>query len=170
MAHEAYLKAKFTKQGQSKGESLRKTRQDWIPVLDFEYDVLAPYDVATGHPTGRRQHSPLVIIHEIGSSSPQFFQALCTNETLTEVTLELVTTGAGGVQAKGVTGGEEKPYYQFKLTNANVVKIEQYREEGSREEAATHSHDLEKISFTFQKIEVNAILAKTTAIDDWTLN
>src|SRR5260370_42082542 len=61
MAHEFYVQIDFTKQGKNKGESLRTAHKDKITGLSFEYELLVPTDAATGHPSGKRQHKPIVI-------------------------------------------------------------------------------------------------------------
>lgn len=52
-----------------------------------------------------------------GPSTPQFFQALCTNETLKSVLFEFVKTAPDG---------EEYVYHTVRLVDAAVVEIDQY--------------------------------------------
>jgi type VI secretion system secreted protein Hcp len=160
MAHEFYVSIEFTKQGKNKGESLRKDHKDKITGLSFEYELQVPTDAATGNPSGKRQHKPIVITKEWGASSPQLFQACCHNETLKKVKFEFI---------KADSAGKEHVYYQIELENAHVSSYKPYtgREEGAKHVEATDTFELEEIEFTFEKISLVNNDAKTTAMDDW---
>jgi type VI secretion system secreted protein Hcp len=155
------VSAKGTKQGQFKGEGRREKSKDKIEAVAFFFEVTSPRDAASGQASGKRQYKPLQITKPIGASSPQFFQALTTNEVLPTVTLEFTKTDANG---------EEFVYYTIKLTNATVASIRQHTPNdpgggggGSKQAAA----QMEEISFTFQKIEIESKEGKTMAVDDW---
>jgi type VI secretion system secreted protein Hcp len=120
--------------------------------------VQSPRDIATGQASGKRQHNPIAIVKEWGASSPQLFQACATNEVLKTVSLEFIKTDAAG---------KEAVYHTIKLTNATISKIEQYTEEVAKHEESADTHELEKVSFTFQKIEMENKIGKTSALDDW---
>jgi len=138
------------KQGNFKGDILTgKAASNLINVFAYQYSVISPRDVASGLPTGKRQHHPLVITHELGASSPQFFQAVTTNETLDKVVINFFRTQANG---------KEVNFYRVTLTNASASEFKQF---------SSGSTVLEDISFTFQKIEQQDLTAGTDAIDDW---
>src|SRR5712692_2862842 len=65
-------------QGNFKGDNnvTGKAPSDLINVFSYQYSVTSPRDAATGQASGKRQHHPLVITHELGASSPQFFEAV----------------------------------------------------------------------------------------------
>src|SRR5690349_18385178 len=78
-----------------------------------------PRDPASGLPTGKRQHKPIVITKELDKSSPLLYNALVNNENIPEWELQFWTpqlSAAGGV-------GAEKQHYTIKLTNANIASI-----------------------------------------------
>jgi type VI secretion system secreted protein Hcp len=54
----------------------------------FDYGLVSPRDPATGQASGKRQHKPVVITREWGTSMPQFLAAVATNEVLTKLTME----------------------------------------------------------------------------------
>ena len=110
----------------------------------MSYLLKSPRDAATGLPTGKRVHTPVVFTKVVGTASPQLFQALTSNENLTSV----VITAPGG--------------YTIELTNANVSEVKQYTEVVN---GATTV--LEDVSFTFQKIEVRDPATGAVATDDW---
>lgn len=167
MAYEFYISTEGTKQGKFKGESPREAHKEKCAGLALQYEVTSPRDAATGQASGKRQHKPLIITKEWGASTPQFFQALVTNEVLKSVLLEFVQTTPEGV---------EEIYHTIKLSNATVANIKQYvgatrfsqDSGGSRHGAAYDTHELEDISFTFQKIEIESKTGKTMVADDWT--
>jgi type VI secretion system secreted protein Hcp len=143
-----YVTIEGTKQGKFKGEGRSIDR---IEGLRFSYEVAAPHDALTGQTSGRRQHRPLTITKEWGASTPQLLQALATNEVLKSVVIEFVRTSPQG---------REEVYYSIKLTNASISDIKQYTDKESMTE-------LEDVSFTFQRIELENRLGGTSAIDDW---
>ena len=167
MAHEFYFTIKGNKQGAFKGESSKPAHKAKIQGLAFEYSVSSPRDSATGQASGKRQHKPVRIVKEWGAATPQIFTACVTNETLTEVNIEFFKTSADG---------KESVYQTIKLTNATVEKIEQFTSSAlgdgggsssARHSAAADTHELEAVSFTFQKIEMENKDGKTSAADDW---
>lgn len=152
-------------QGVFKGEGPPQSKlKDKILGLSFSYEVKSPRDAATGQASGKRQHSPIKIVKEWGAATPQIFQALTTNEVLPEVTLEFLRTNANG---------EEYVYYRIKLTNASVSNIRQFStdppEGGSsaKHQGAAGYKQMEEVSFTFQKIELENADAKIATQDDW---
>jgi type VI secretion system secreted protein Hcp len=161
MAYEAYISIKGTKQGKFKGNSAKNGRHDWIEVLSFSYEMKPPRDAATGQASGKRQHKPVQIVAEWGSSTPQLFQALVSNEVLAEVTIEFVDTNKDG-----------KSYVRQtkKLVNASISSLrpQAILSEGS----ARHGHSLTleeytEFDLTYHPIEWTHKDGKKTASDDW---
>ena len=134
------LTVEGTKQGKFKGES----RDGSVRLLGYKHEVISPRDAQSGLPTGKRQHSPLVITKDYDRTSPMFMQALVTNEVLKNVTLRFV-------DARGTT-------YSITLQNASVAGIRQQSQSGS---------NVEEISFTYQKITWTWTDGGITAEDDW---
>ena len=157
---------KGQKQGVFKGEGSTQSKlKDKIVGLSFSYEVKSPRDAASGQASGKRQHSPIKIVKEWGAATPQIFQALITNEALPEVTLEFRRTNATG---------EEYVYHRIKLTNASVSEIRQFSADDSLQGSSSAKHgtsgdyrQMEEVSFTFQKIDIANLDAKTEALDDW---
>ncbi len=156
MATEFYVTVEGTKQGKLKGESLRAGHPDALTGISFHYAVSSPRDVATGQASGRRQHQPVVFVKEWGAASPQLFQAMVTNEILKSVLFEFV---------KPDEQGQELVYYRITLTNASISQIEQYLN-GDPEPPTVDPRSLEKISLSFQRIEIENLEANTSATDD----
>ena len=157
MAYEFYVTADASRQGKLRGESVRDRKGDKLVGLAFHYSVGVPRDASGGMPTGRRTHQPVTFVKEWGAASPQFFQALITNELFKSVLFEFVKTN---------DTGEEYVFHTIKLSNALVTDIEQYIEPGTPTGGAGDIRPLERIAFTFQKIELENIDGHTVATDE----
>jgi type VI secretion system secreted protein Hcp len=164
MAYEFYVKIEGTTQGPFKGESGRSARAEWLTGLSFAHSIQSPRDVATGLPSGKRQHGPITFTKEWGASTPTIMSALCTNEILKTVHFEFIHTNATGV---------EEVYYKITLTNATVSKVvyntgsSGASESSSRTTAAYDTMEVEAVSLTYQRIEHESVVASTMAVDDW---
>jgi type VI secretion system Hcp family effector len=58
-------------------------------VLGFTHDIVSPRDPASGLPTGKRQHKPLVVRIPVSAVAPLVMNAIAMNESLSTVTLNL---------------------------------------------------------------------------------
>jgi type VI secretion system secreted protein Hcp len=124
-------------------------QKDKIDVLSYSEGIVSPRDAASGLPTGKRMHKPFTIVKEVDAATPLLMQACATNETLPAVQLALHPPGAS---ADVVT---------VTLHNASCSEIE----DSTAEDGV---HEIETVSFTFQKITVENAAAKTMFEDDWT--
>jgi type VI secretion system secreted protein Hcp len=136
-----YVSVKASKQGQFRGDIPTAKPPGQILALKFQYEVSSPRDAATGQASGKLQHKPIVITKEWGASSPQFFQALTTNELLQEVRLDFVGVGVSG---------EPIITHTIRLVNASVSNIAHSTDVVPGRPGVRH---LEEITFTFQAIE-----------------
>jgi type VI secretion system secreted protein Hcp len=151
MPQELNIAIKGKKQGQFKSD----TSDSKIIGRALSYEVKSPRDAATGQASGKRQYSPITITKEWGACSPQLFQALVTNEVLESVVLEFVRSGPDG---------KKIVVYTITLTNASVSNLKSYRDEHAAPDAGVL--ELEDVSLTFEKIDVQHNPTKTTAHDD----
>jgi type VI secretion system secreted protein Hcp len=167
MAYEFYVSVKGKKQGQFKGESPKDKRKDkWFAGLSYNHEIKSPRDMATGQASGKRQHGAITFVKEWGPATPQIATSVCTNEVLAEVNFEFIKTNPNG---------EEYIYQTIKLTNATVSNVKYMTgtgEEGAgsaKHQSAFDTHELEAVSFTYQKIEIENKDGKTMFLDDWHL-
>jgi type VI secretion system secreted protein Hcp len=165
MAYQFYVTIQGTKQGTFEGQAdgagkARRTskRGGKIAGIRFLLETSSPRDLATGQASGKRQYKPIQITKEWDASSPQLFRALVDNEVLKSVLFEFVKTNAQG---------REFVYHTIKLTNATVSQLRSYLDLTDTTGDAFDAHELEDVSFTFQKIEIENKEAKTAAADDW---
>jgi len=147
----------FTIQGSKQGFFHGDRDATDIRGLSYELQVTTPIDPATGQASGRRQYKPFVITKEWGASSPQILTALATNETLPAVQLQFFRTSREGVQVVD---------HVITLTNATIVEVHHHPVAGLKD-SSSDKHEVEEISFTFRKIEVDDRINKTTFVDDW---
>ncbi len=157
MALNAYLKLKGKKQGDIKGSVTQKGRENKILVIAVDHSVISPRDAASGLPTGKRMHKPLVITKELDKSTPLLFNALCTNENITDWELQFWQPSATGV---------EKQHYTIKLTNANIASIH-FVMANNKHPELTRFAEYEEVAFTYQKIEWTWTDGGISAGDDW---
>lgn len=132
-----------------------------IPVLFVTEEVSVEFDPATGQSVGRRTHAPLTIVKQLDSTSTQFFTAAVTNETLKSVTC---TFYRGFRSGTGAGGGAARGYFKITLTNATIVD---YKDAGDGTNGAAAGDERERISFTYQRIELTDLDTNATALDDW---
>ena len=154
MAYTAYISIKGQKQGQFAGDGSDKQNKDRILITSFSFSAESPRDVASGQASGKRQYQPIVIQKHWGEASPQVYQALSSNEVLTQVLIEFITTDPKG---------GEMVDHSFNLTNATISAVREFTESA---QPANQIEYLEEISFTFQKIEIKDKSGKTFD-DNW---
>ncbi len=153
------LFAEGTNQGKFKGESTKKMLADRSEITGYQQEVTTPRDAASGMASGKRMHQPVIILKQTGASSPQFFQALCTNELLKKVVIDFYKPDAMGTEIN---------YYTVTLENVRVSGYKQFigQLENVKFNSANNSL-FDEIKLSFQKITVEDKVGKTIAIDDW---
>ena len=162
MAMMAYMKVRGKKQGWIKGSVTQKGREDSIAVIAYHHSVVSPRDPQSGLPTGQRMHKPFTVVKNTDRATPPLYTALCTNESLPEVTVNFWEP-----QVKAATGvGAAVQFYTVKLTNAGIASITAMMP--NVEDPAQQSFDpQEEVAFTYQKIEWTWNDGGITAVDDW---
>lgn len=161
MALNAYLSLKGTKSGDIKGSVTQKGREGKIMVIAANHHITSPRDLSSGLPTNRRQHKPLVITKEVDKSSPILYNVLCTNETLSEVTLEF---WQASLRSSGPGAGIETKYYTIKLTNAHIVDISLNMLNNKNPDLVRYA-EYEEIAFVYEKIEWTFVTGGITSSD-----
>lgn len=162
MALNAYLTLKGQKQGTIKGSVTIKGRENSIMVIAVSHEIVSPRDAASGQATGKRQHKPFVITKELDKASAFLYNALCTNENITEFKLQFWTPKKiGGT----VTGGEVQ-HYTVELTNASIANISFKMLNNKNPELMKYA-EYEEVSFVYESIEWTWVDGGITCMDDW---
>jgi type VI secretion system secreted protein Hcp len=120
-----------------------------------------PHDAESGKSSGKRQHSPFVIIKYIDYSTPQLLQSAYSNETLKSVVIEFT---------KSDQQGRPTIYYKVTLSNATISQISQYGGIASADNSVnlnSKGGQFEEVSFNFENIEIDHLIGNTTATDNW---
>ena len=164
MALNAYLKLKGQKQGEIKGSVTQKGREGSILVYASTQGIESPRDPASGIPTGKRMHKPVVITKEVDQASPLLWNALVNNENITTWELHFWAPQTANDRASAV--GTEVQYYTLKLTNASISSID-FIMANNKDAELMKIAPYEKVSFTYQKIEWIWVKGGIMAADDW---
>jgi type VI secretion system secreted protein Hcp len=142
MAFEGYMSFKGKTQGQFKGSVPRKQGGHPVlgghPIIGFKFGVESPRDASSGLPSGKRQHSPLVVTREVDSSSPVLFQACLAHVQFDTAELVIPTQSAGGRVVKN---------NKIELTNGLITHIALAPSKGGkRREAVTLEYEGIKVN------------------------
>jgi type VI secretion system secreted protein Hcp len=145
-----YMTCTGARQGVIKGSVTKKGLENYLAVSSATDGLTIPIDAASGLPTGRRQHKPLVITKEIDKATAPLLTALVTDETLKSCTLRMYQL---------TVNGTSKEYFHIVLTNAHLIsRAGGYRQTGN---------DTETLSMTYQRITCTDVAGGVTATDDW---
>ncbi|HEY8784303.1 MAG TPA: type VI secretion system tube protein Hcp [Mucilaginibacter sp.] len=155
----AYVTIEGIKTGQFKGSGVAEGNEGKIECIGFRYSVSVPHDLGSGRNTGKRMHSPLVIIKNIDYATPQLLQAAYTNENLRSVVIEFYKKAADGRTFLS---------HKITLTNASISLISQYGGIVSAENSSNNNgNGVEEVTLTFQKIEFENPVGNTMTEDEW---
>ncbi len=127
-----------------------------IPVISVEAVMQSPRDAASGMASGKRQHTPIKIVKEVGTASPQLQKMAETNEVLPQIVFEFTVD----------TGGKQQVSRTMKLINAQVKSVQ--RTGTGKTSAKGSSKEREEISLTYQRVEETDSNGKKTFTDSWT--
>jgi len=144
MAMTSYLTLEGKNQGKIEGDVAQKGREKTILVYGIEHNIEIPRDTHTGMPTGQRVHKPFSVTKHIDQASPKLMQAVSTGEQMKTFELKYFRIN---------DKGQEEHYYTVKLGNAIVVSTRQYKPLTFLPENKPY-HDMEVISFSYEKITV----------------
>ena len=157
MAMTSYLSVTGANQGEIKGGCTQAGREGKILVYRIDHAVEIPKDTHTGLPTGQRIHHPLLITKAKDGSSPLLFQACCSGERFTAWQLQYYRIN---------DKGQEELYFTIKLENAIIVKMREYTPLTFLPDNKPY-HDMEDVSFTYEKISWTYETDGIEAEDDW---
>jgi type VI secretion system secreted protein Hcp len=150
---------KGQKTGNITGSVTQKGKEGTIQVSYLQQKRVSPRDPASGLPTGKRQHEPLVIRKTLDKSTPLLENVLSNNENLTEAHFKFYRTSIQGT---------EQHYFTIDLQNAGIASHNLYHPDSLDTGAGTSTVETqEELSFTYQKITWTWVDGGITAEDDW---
>lgn len=157
MALNAYLTLTGETQGKVNGSVTQAGREDTMEVIGFNHEVVSPRDAASGLPTGKRQHKPIILTKSLDKATPLLMNILTNNENITEWTLRCWRPSRSG---------REEQYYTIELVNASIASIQIEQLNNKYPENMPHEVR-EHVAFTYQKIIWTWNDGGITAEDDW---
>ena len=138
----AHLEVTGESQGKIDGSNEQQGRENTMLIEAFEHEIKIPRDTQTGLAVGKRIHNPFTITKLYDKASPKLYQALCTGEHCSDVTLKWYRIDPTG---------KEEHYFTHRLVNAIIVSIRPYMP--NCYDAATESYGhMEEVAFTYEKI------------------
>jgi type VI secretion system secreted protein Hcp len=146
----AYLKLNGQKQGDVKGSVTKKGSEGAIQVIAVSHEIVSPRDAASGLPTGKRTHKPLVIRKQLDKSTPILNRMMVDDEIIKSWELGVYLPNSKGVDSLA---------YTIKLTDAGIASIKLVSD--------ADGNLFEEIMFTYKKIEWTWTDGGITADDDW---
>ena len=141
MAIPVYLWLKDDGGADIKGSVDVKDREGSIEVVAQEHNLYIPTDNNTGKLTGTRIHTPFLFTKEIDSSSPYLYKAVTTGQTLKSAEFKWYKIN---------DAGQEVEYFNTKLENVKVVKVNPLMHDIKNPAYEKHSH-LEQIELRYEK-------------------
>ena len=91
-----------------------QNREFSIEFSGFHHNLSTPTDSLTGKPTGKRIHSPMMIMKEFDYASPYLYKAVATGQTLQKAELKFY---------KISDAGQEVEYFNILLENVRIVAV-----------------------------------------------
>lgn len=147
-----YVKVTGQRRGDIAGDSTARGHEHWLIGTGIDYEVAVPRDAASGLPTGRRRHSPVTVTMPWSAASPVLFEVAVTNEVLTKVVFEVPAMHADGT---------EMITERITLTDGTVSDFRHVLD-------PTEGTGVDRVAFTFRRISIEDLIARTSGIDDWT--
>lgn len=142
MAIPVYLWLKDDGGADIKGSVDVQDRDGSIEVVAQEHNLYIPTDNNTGKLTGTRIHTPFLFTKEIDSSSPYLYKAVTTGQTLKSAEFRWYKIN---------DAGQEVEYFNTKLENVKVVKVNPLMHDIKDPSFEKHNH-LEQIELRYEKI------------------
>jgi type VI secretion system secreted protein Hcp len=131
------------RQGKIKGGDVKTAGTEQIRLTDVVRNEAPGGNAATGMATGRRQHGTITIVKEIDKASPMLYQAMSSNEVF-QVSI-MYPSGSAKT---------EKAAQKIDLGDAVITNV-------------SKAGNSERITFTYQKIEVTYMNGSKSAQDAW---
>ena len=157
MAIPAYLWLKDDGGVDIKGSVDVQDREGSIEILAFGHGLFVPTDSNTGKITGTRLHSPLTFEKEFDSSSPYFYKAAATGQTLKSAEFKWYKIN---------NAGQEVEYFNMLLENVRVVSVNPVMHNFKEPALQIHNHN-EGIQLRYEKITWKYCDGNVQFADSW---
>ncbi len=142
---------------ESLGNKYQEGHTDESTVLEFKHEIVVPTDVLNGQPTGERMHRPAVIRKRYDKASPLLYNAVCSGETLTNVTIKWWRTAGEG---------KLEHFFTHVLHDAILVNMKADMVHTADPTRAHYDHE-EILEMTYRQIDWSHEIAGTSGSDSW---
>ncbi len=113
MALPGYIKITGEQQGPLEGDVTLADREGYMQVNSFNHGIDVPTN-DFGMVSAGRLHLPLTFTKLVDRCTPMLYQAMCTNELLTEVIIDWYRTDGAGM---------DELYFRHKIVNAQITSM-----------------------------------------------
>lgn len=110
----AYMWLKDDGGADIKGSVDVQDRDGSIEIIGLGHGIHLPVDSANGKITGTRQHSSMMIEKEVDSSTPYFYKAVATGQTLESAVIRFYHIN---------DAGQEVCYYSVLMENVKITGV-----------------------------------------------
>jgi type VI secretion system secreted protein Hcp len=132
-------------------------REGSIEMFEVLHELYIPTDNNTGKLTGTRIHTPFMFTKEIDSSSPYFYKAATTGQTLKSAEFKWYKIN---------DAGQEVEFFNTKLEHVKVVQVTSMMHDIKNTSKEKHCH-LEQIELRYEKITWNYKDGNIAHSDSW---
>jgi type VI secretion system secreted protein Hcp len=130
-------------------------------TLSFQIGVPRSGLSASSGAASGKSKDPIVITKETDSASPLIWSALRGNHVIPKLKINFLSTNGKG---------NTQPYFTIELTNASLASYSRgfFLPGNVKHSSNANTHELEKLAFSYQKIEYTGGNSSQSAQDDWT--
>jgi type VI secretion system secreted protein Hcp len=132
-------------------------REGSIEMFEVLHELYIPTDNNTGKLTGTRIHTPFMFTKEIDYSSPYFYKAATTGQTLKSAEFKWYKIN---------DAGQEVEFFNTKLEHVKVVQVTSMMHDIKNTSKEKHCH-LEQIELRYEKITWNYKDGNIAHSDSW---
>lgn len=127
LADEGFLYLKGSKQGEIRGDSMSKGRENLNIVVAFEYSTGTTPIAPNGMASGKRTRPPVSFTLKWSKATPLLINAAIMNEVLTNVRYDNYSANRLNVAGTGLTSLSET----IEFTNARILGVKIHDENGN---------------------------------------
>ncbi|MEM9996414.1 MAG: type VI secretion system tube protein TssD [Bacteroidota bacterium] len=153
----AYVKFTSNNDGEIAGSVEIEGREETSEVHEFHSNVYFPTDIHRGSPSGKRIHSPAVLIKEVDKSSPILYNHLTEGTVFTKIVINWY---------KVQDDGTELLYFMHTIEHARLVGMKMMMPNVKDPAKQTFGH-LEELSIAYRRITWSWLDGGIEATDDW---
>lgn len=131
---------------------------DHVEVYGYNHELIAPFDMATGQATGKRQHRPFKFLKRMSRNSSQFANLWTKGQVIRSAEFKVLGNDSNT--------GETQQIYVYRFTNLRIISIRDWTANTFDPNTAGQPN-YQEISFVYQTIEWQSLPDGPVAQDSW---